>query len=67
MGGDARPPEPVAGRCVPPACLLAFAPRRAYGHRSRLELAPPRPTEAQTVALLPQHLHDRFLFTSPKT
>jgi hypothetical protein len=37
----------------------------AYGYRSLLELAPPPPAVAQTVALLPQHLHDRFLFTSP--
>lgn len=42
--------------------LLALC---AYGHRSRLELAPQPPAVAQTVALLPQHLHDRFLFTSP--
>ena len=42
--------------------LLALC---AYGYRSFLERAPQRPAVAQTVALLPQHLHDRFLFTSP--
>jgi hypothetical protein len=42
--------------------LLALC---AYGYRSLLELAPPLPAVAQAVAQLPQHLHDRFLFTSP--